>query len=84
MHSFVSPLVRDLSDWSPETRLKSIQVLHCLILHAESKATIQLSTIIDGIVSAAKDENKKISQIVRELLKKRKKLIYFKKSYIYL
>lgn len=64
MHSIVPPLVRDLSDWNPETRLKSVQVLHSLILHSENKATIQLSTLIDGIVSAAKDEEKKIGDIV--------------------
>ena len=64
MYGIIPPLVRDLSDWNPETRMKSVQVLHSLILHAENKATIQLSTIIDGIASAAKDEEKKIVGIV--------------------
>lgn len=64
LHSILPALIKDLTDWVLETRLKSSQVLYSLILHAEDKATIQLSSIINGIVSAAKDEDKEIKETV--------------------
>ncbi|XP_054722252.1 dynein axonemal assembly factor 5-like [Uloborus diversus] len=57
-YNILPPLLNDLSDWVVETRVKSSQVLYSLILHAEEKATMQLSSILKGIVFAANDEAK--------------------------
>lgn len=66
MHSILPPLMRELKDWVPETRLKSAFVLHSIILHAENKATIELTSIIDGVVTAATDTEKRISDVVKK------------------
>ncbi|KFM80495.1 HEAT repeat-containing protein 2, partial [Stegodyphus mimosarum] len=55
-------LLNDLADWVPETRIKSSKVLYSLILHSEDKATMHLSSIIEGIISIAKDEVKEAAE----------------------
>ncbi|GBN71211.1 Dynein assembly factor 5, axonemal [Araneus ventricosus] len=51
-------LLHDVADWVPETRIKSSKVLYSLVLHSEEKITMQLSKVLEGIMSAAKAEEK--------------------------
>ncbi|CAL1290357.1 unnamed protein product [Larinioides sclopetarius] len=60
--NILPPLLHDIADWVPETRVKSSKVLYSLVLHSEDKITMQLPKTLEGIMSAAKAEEKEANE----------------------
>ncbi|XP_055939656.1 dynein axonemal assembly factor 5-like isoform X2 [Argiope bruennichi] len=62
LFNILPPLLHDMADWVPETRIKSSKVLYSLILHSEDKITMQLPKVLEGIMIAAKAEEREAAE----------------------
>ncbi len=60
----VSGLIRDLTDWVVETRIKSAQLLYVLMLNEEENITQHLSKILPGLFKACGDDEKVVGEYV--------------------
>ena len=53
-------LLRDLSDWTVNSRIKSSQLLHTLLYHLEENITHHIQAILVGLYRACQDDEKTV------------------------
>nr|XP_039265298.1 dynein assembly factor 5, axonemal-like [Styela clava] len=53
-------IIRDLGDWVPETRQKTSQLLHVLLLHAEEYTTQHMQPLMQALIRACADNEKDV------------------------
>lgn len=57
-------IIRDLGDWVPETKIKTSQLLHILLLHAEEYTTQHMQPLVQALLKACADNNKEVFENV--------------------
>ena len=53
-------ILRDLKDWTVNSRIKSSQLLHSLLYHMEDSITHHIQLVLDGLYKSSQDEEKSV------------------------
>ena len=53
-------ILRDLKDWTTNSRIKSSQLLHSLLYHMEDSVTHHVQLVLDGLYKSSQDEEKSV------------------------
>ena len=55
-------ILRDITDWTVNSRIKSSQLLHTLLYHMEDHVTHHIQAVLGGLYRACQDEEKIVSE----------------------